>query len=588
MALILITASAGSPALSQIKSGDDTAPLIVAPEAPELDRRQVELVRYLLSMIRESDTAAILRARVFEAFYIADVDGEPGITADDTAIFAARERAERRARLGAAMLGDDIDGDGAVTLDELRIAGRLAGMRDGIGAGRPAAPVQSAAQVEMLAEAYALKRLIENDFDHDGRLTIADADIQIAAEPRPERSNFSPPPDAFDANADGRITEREMQTEFDRWIAWLDADGNGVISGEELRERETVARRSEALINRRTGSDANRCVLPQIPPADDVVVIHGKTGSGFVDLTYGGPFDQPVFMGEVVVPAGDRPLWIIASFGQRMLLRLDGATDRVAGLISIAATTGMTGHPKQALAVETRCHVGFLGIRTVEPGQTGSEALTASFVRALRRDDVAVFEIDTIGRFDLATGRNDPTIRLAGDDTPEATGDARFTREALFLFSPGGFHDLDPGDVAAPGRVRAADRPLLPLEAGLLQLIDLGLVEPIATPRSGLVRRVPPGAKPPARTAQDRATGSPLIGGLLYHQTGDGGWIGREPLSYYAPVQPRIPPGLDGTRGIRLIVAKATDKTLLDSTAPGCRAPGLFDSGPPSDDACLR
>lgn len=586
VAVCLSLAVVASPALSQVSRGNDTSRLIVgSDQKPDLDRRQIELLRHLMSDLRPGDTTAILRARQLEMFYASDIDGKPGITADDTAIFAARATARERARLVGTLLADDLDGDNAVTVEELRMAGQLDAVSRG--QAQSSGAILSAEQIATLADAYAEKRLAEFDLDLDRRLTMADVDAGISTEPASTPQRFRIPPDAFDTNSDGRITEREMRTEMDRWINWLDINEEGVISGTEIRERQRLIQRSDALLNRRAGTDQNRCVLPPIASTDEVVVIHAKTGGAFVDLTYGGDFAEPVYMGEVVVPPGDAPLWIIASFGQNMLLRIDGAADRVAGLISVAATTGMTGHPPNASVVASRCQAGFLGIQVSEPGQSEADAMAASFARALRRDKVSVLAQNTIGRLDLATGRNDAKARLAGDDTPPAEGDARYTRDTLYMFSPGGFHDFAPGEVTVPKAVEARERPLLPLEAGLLQLIDLGLVEPLVSPRSGVIRRIAPGSAKPKASATDLASGSPLIGGLLYHRTEDGGWIGREPLTYAASVQPRIPPGLNGTRGIRLILTNTPNQTQLDSTPPTCRRPGLFDNRPPSGDECL-
>ncbi|MGL4280423.1 MAG: EF-hand domain-containing protein [Albidovulum sp.] len=587
LALCFTFALVASPALSQISRGDDTSRLIVGSEqSPELDRRQVELLHHLMSDLRPGDTRAILRARHLEMFHTADIDGRPGITADDTAIFAARETARQRARLAGTVFADDLDGDNTVTVDELRIAGQLDAIYTG--RGQSSASILSAEQIATLADAYAQKRLSEFDLDLDRRLTMADINASISTDPASPPRGLKIAPEAFDSNSDGRITEPEMRAELDRWISWLDRDANGVISAEEIQEKWRDVQRADALLNRRSGPGQNKCVLPPIASTDEVVVIHARTGSAFVDLTYGGDFAEPVYMGEVVVPAGDAPLWIIGSFGQNMLIRLDGAVSRVAGLISVAATTGMTGHPPGATVVQTRCHAGFLGMQIVEPGQTGSDAMAAAFARSLRRDAVPVLAQDTIGRLDLATGQNDAKVRLQGDDTPPATGGAQYTRDALYLFSPGGFHDFAPGEVAVPKGVQARDRLLLPLEAGLLQLIDLGLVEPVVSPRSGVIRRVSPGSPAPKASAQDQASGSALIGGMLYHRTDDGGWIGREPLTYVAAAQPRLPPGLNGTRGIRLVVTKSPTETRLDSTMPTCRVPGMFNNQPPSDDDCLR
>lgn len=573
-------------AFAQVSNGNDTSRLIVgSDQKPELDRRQIELLYHLMSDLRPGDTAAILRARHLEVFYASDIDGKPGITADDTAIFAVRGAARERARLAGTLLADDLDGDNAVTVDELRMAGQVDAVSRG--QGQSSASGLSAEQIATLAEAYAEKRLSEFDLDLDRRLTMADVAAHISADPAAASQPLRIPPDAFDTNSDGRITEPEMRTELDRWIKWLDINADAVISATEIRESQRLIRHSDALLNRRSGEGQNRCVLPPIASTDEVVVIHARTGSAFIDLTYGGDFAEPVYLGEVVVPPGNAPLWIIASFGQNMLLRIDGAADRVAGLISVAAPTGMTGHPTKASVVASRCHAGFLGIQVTEPGQSGTDAIAASFARALRRDKVPVLAQNTIGRLDLATGRNDATVRLSGDDTPPAEGDARYTRDTLYMFSPGGFHDFAPGDVTVPKEVEARERPLLPLEAGLLQLIDLGLVEPLVSPRSGVIRRIAPGSAKPKASAQELASGSPLIGGLLYNRTEDGGWIGREPLTYAASVQPRIPPGLNGTRGIRLVLTKTPNQTQLDSTPSSCRRRGLFDKLPPSGDECM-
>jgi hypothetical protein len=132
------------------------------------------------------------------------------------------------------------------------------------------------------------------------------------------------------------------------------------------------------------------------------------------------------------------------------------------------------------------------------------------------------------------------------------------------------------------------ERPLLPLEAGLLQLIDTGLIEPLVSPLSGVIRRIPPGSTAPQPSQKDLASGSPLIGGLLFHKTEEGGWIGREPLTYIAHTQPRIPPGLNGTRGIRMLIAKAPRKSPSGSTQSGCHRPGSLDDQPPSGDECVQ
>lgn len=589
LALCLVAAVYTSVGKAEITFGNSNPSLVVSPNhTPELNRRQVELLHFLMSRLKPGDTTDILRARHLETFYVADIDGKAGISADDTAIFVAREMAYRRGRLIGAMLGDDLDYDNTITLDELLIAGRESTMKSGSGRANAPGTIYTPEQIAMLAEAYAKRKIHEQDLDGDGRLTMSDIDMRLSTNPIIAPKRFKIPPDAFDVNSDGRITEKEMRSELEHWIEWLDVDTDGVITTNEIKDRRVVVLRSDAHLNRRAGPNQNRCILPPIASTDDVVVIHAKTGSAFIDLTYGGEYAEPVYMGEIVIPEGNKPLWIIASFGKLMLLRLDGATDRVAGLISVAASTGMVGHPTNAYSVKSRCHAGFLGIQIREKGQSQSESLSSLFARALRREAIPVYTQDTLGRLDLASGRNDTTTRLAGDDTPEAPGDARYTRNALYFFSPGGFHNFEPDEIAVPKEIRVSERPLLPLEAGLLQLIDLGLIKPVVSARTGLARRIPPGSQPPAQTAQERAAGSPLTGGFLFHKTGNGSLVGHVPLNYVASIKPRIPPGLNGTRGIRLEVTNTQSDSRIDTTPPACRVRTPFDKSPPSDDECMR
>lgn len=243
-------------------------------------------------------------------------------------------------------------------------------------------------------------------------------------------------------------------------------------------------------------------------------------------------------MAELVVPNGDRELYVIASIRTPTVLKLLGlGTERVKAVVGVAGMVGSTGG--RALLTNTPCHRGFLGIRIVEPG-----GVAAEFGKALGRDDVRALVGDRLGRINLDTLRNEADILLEGDDLPNMLGGGQFMLDHFLSFDPGGFQVVDPVGVQSTVPVRARQVP--PLEIGLIYLAADGRIDFVAPPPEFLSRKAPDGIKR-VRPKSDNDIAAK-------HRIKGASGAGLAKLTVVVRRAIELPAGLTTERGVNVVV----------------------------------
>jgi hypothetical protein len=299
------------------------------------------------------------------------------------------------------------------------------------------------------------------------------------------------------------------QSRSDIFGAMLDFDSDGLLTQDEL-ERALAAFGSppdpaltgdaDRVIRPDQVLSARGCDVPKPGPAAKFVVVTGYEGHALSSVTVDGQ-DGVTSTAELVIEPGTEPLYIVAGSYEPMVWRVSGAVGRVERMVVQAGRAtetgpgaGVTGLAADRLTFLARdaCIPASWGGEDGEGGKA-SEAVAATIVRFGRPADVVATPY-TLTRIGLPSAKgadapreevdivimNGRRFALTKDGpvelkTPEDGGERSATERDLDRFHPGGVVTLDPKAVLSAGTAEAYA--VLPQQAGLLQLIDAGLIQ---------------------------------------------------------------------------------------------------------------
>ena len=397
-------------------------------------------------------------------------------------------RGQQRVQFIGQFLSMDLDGDGAVTDDEAQVIA-------GPGATSAAENSQTGRQLARLRAS-----LEEVDTDRDGRATFdeisAYADRRIAALAGQGRGNEPVDMMIFDLNQDARVDAAEI-TKAVTMLAVAQAGAGGSASG--------------------VGTPANPACPAPPPLRDSQFVLLGTSRGGALATVATGSLQDFTTVVRVHIDAGAMPLSVIAASRGNVIWKLSWATGRVrqftvqvpqgrirvagdaaarevgpesgAGVIGLApdvvsfvpAMSCLTpfGSPDDSAAVIAAARLAAQFGRPLDQvmahSGAGSIALPSGVVRVSARG-LRGHRVLIDGKQHIVINRK-PVLIDDSMDHAQAPGkpsaDTGLQQKIARSF-PEGVMKIDPAEVVAPGPVVAYA--VLPGQAGLLQLIEAGLI----------------------------------------------------------------------------------------------------------------
>ena len=169
-------------------------------------------------------------------------DGLPGLSEGDQAAENAVMASRRRAAAIAEILQSDLNGDLKVTEEELKVSHWVSVNKPYRTGSTKVQP--SIGQIEnILAERLA--PYLALDTDEDGAISIDEIVANLPMEGT-FKSTDKPPfyhsqfPAAIDLDADGAITEEELETLFDQAVHTLDLNNDGALDDKERNNIEMI------------------------------------------------------------------------------------------------------------------------------------------------------------------------------------------------------------------------------------------------------------------------------------------------------------------------------------------------------------
>lgn len=353
------------------------------------------------------------------------------------------------------------------------------------------------------ARASARQRWWIHDLDGDGTISQDEVRKLRLVMPTRERAEFEGLFLKADANSDGALSQKEINTAADATITRfhreeplaknlqsLDFDGDSIVTVEDI--VAALATLKNSSIGQSHALERAGCNLPKPSPEAEIVMFGAYEGAAVSTVAVAG-MDEETSLGVLEIEPGDAPLYIVVSVYDAMVLRFTGATDRVERLVgSSYKSLGVVGLPKDRVTFAPRdaCRLKYFDKKDAAAANQVRAMLTSHLGRA---PDRIVTSYD-IGRSRLPSGRpaeastkpkksgvtiiqGNRRIQLTEDGIVEldVESTAVATRNELLRFYPAGIATVMPEDVVTlAGDAKAYD--VLPQQAGLLQLQDSGAI----------------------------------------------------------------------------------------------------------------
>jgi hypothetical protein len=505
---------------------------------------------------REGKTIDELRAVWLNRFFSEERDGREGLSSRDIEVAVAMKIATIRADALKRSLVYDLNGDQEVTREEILPFARQVATRpiqSQAGELPPSREQQGAVLRKFITKALAA------DENGDGVLTVPEIWAAEAHRETALREKGSPDTERliqfYDADRDGTLTFDEHLQAFDTRIAAWDRDADGMLSSEEM-----VAARPEqpAEVAQATTDPVPRrlrliCDLHPPKPDVDIVVIGGYEGSALSSARIGAE-DSVTKVADVIIPPGERSLVLMTSFHSPTIIRLSGSTERVIGLMSSGgqiAAVGFDQRKMQRFGASSGCKELELWAKPREGDAPHLEVLSA----LLGRPPTLFLSAYTIGTVDLAGAGILPLQPLPGARDLPVDGPAAEVWRQVMAKNPGGLVDIDPETVFTISS--KGPYTVLPEAAGLAQLVEQGLLEPLPRAEAVDLRiedeegRVKIGDKTFRPEAGDDVI---LMNGITYTEETPLNWVGRALPTYRIKGAMTFPAGLLGAHSVTFLL----------------------------------
>jgi hypothetical protein len=241
------------------------------------------------------------------------------------------------------------------------------------------------------------------------------------------------------------------------------------------------------------------CVFPPTGETALVAFVQGYRGQGASSVAIGSE-DEETTTAELVIEAGERPLYIVLLMHGPVIWRVSGDTGRVRNLVltgmrggkEIATRAGVTGLSRERVTfVYSHCLVGDV---------LQKDYLAQMFRLYVGREPDLVMQHEAVARISLPSGevvagrakppwwqsRGNPSALLwyLGLDRDGRAG----LRRQVNLRYPAGIVEIDPGMIVSNSPLR--NYTVLPGPAGLQQLVEEGAVDAIGHDEFRIRRKI--------------------------------------------------------------------------------------------------
>lgn len=483
-------------------------------------------------------TLADTRRELEQIFDEQDLQGS-GITSAVREALASLPQAQHRGRLLGEALAFDLDGDGRLTRQELMLAlgGRARRYIHANGVKMKPNDEQIAAQLDKL-----VSERLKADRDGDGVLTLDELIQDAKADAR--KTSFAAGrlvPQEFDKDKDGTVTRAEFLAVVERLLARIDANGDGSLDlSESVRanawQREAREHASQLLLQERQKAQQTErvaaCALPQPSREAQVVVLAVAGGTAAADVAF--KLDESVLAdyAQVDIAPGDRPLYLVVTSLEPVVLHVTGATSRVERLVIGGAGPRSKGMPLAGVVGLDKSRIHF-SLKSECPAPAlrtslGERVRIKNEVAALlarEADDVVVHH--RVAKVVLPGGNQMPATATDGARAMPTGEEGQELRNEFLLRYPAGVARVAADSVVASAPLVAM--PGLPAQAGLAELIEQGALVVTGTSRMSRLA-VPQG--PVAEGPGDAGSATP-------------GADGRPPRKEL-PVYGKVPPPRSG------------------------------------------
>lgn len=522
----------------------------------------VDLTRWFGVALRYGNgTQSVDQAQSMVALTILgnDLDGAPGLSANDAAIVATITDAMFRSQAVTEGLTYDLDGDFTVTRSEVAAVGTQRAAQPITSQGVAFAP--SREQRETIVRTF-VDRVFAADSDGDGRLTLT----ELAAgnmrggrgQSAQQQSEILDMVAVFDGNADGTATEAEIAAFLNPIIAAIDTDHDAQISDVEMNavfQSGAFARISRQPAANQTPEPAPaQCKLGKPLEGSEILAIGGYEGAALSDVQLQSP-NGSTHVADLVIPDSATPVHLLVQFYGPTVLRLTGATDRVRAITNIGGPVGFTGITRDQLAVLNDAAESCES-QVWEGAVKNDDLQIATLNGVFDQRSHMTFAEYTIGSFDFGTRTNIADQPLADAIDPGFDGAAGDAWARMLAYNPGGFVEIAPDQVVSTLKVTKAA--VWPQSAGLAQLLAARAISSLDVPGTVVeLREVAPGKVRLGGKTFIPGLGDDVIvsNGLDYIRDSPGLWTGRPRPEYLINEKITLPADLSGANAVKLYLA---------------------------------
>jgi len=464
---ILVFSVLSGPAVADQTSGDQARGLA------KLDNRSVVQAR------TKPEYFVKRTLNAFFSYAVQDV-----VTQD---ILDQRHRAEvlrRRAHFRSAYFRFDLNGDHLVSAAEIKQQ-------------EPALKPQDRAELIWLRYAF--------DADKDGNLSQSELMMAVDAQLGQLETTRAPGSQLmqFDLNDDGAVTAEEIIAVVD--LLRDEADGNSKKNNKDTRKSPALTaaqkERERRMAEYEARFEAKRVALaeaglPEIcayPPKSEEAGLHWLStlrGGAVSTISISG-LHQATTVVKLHVEAGEQPLYLIAGAQTSVIWQFTGAVERIERLITHSgnAVSGLDS---------TQVHFARSGVCVPGPSDLGQAVAQRTFRSTLevafdrQRFDgktaewmgsrtfpshERIINKDQLDTVDKPIRRNGKAFEMVDGALRELENNVAARRQVQYQFDldyPYGVARIDPETLVLQGKAQRYS--VLPLQAGLLQLLDQGVL----------------------------------------------------------------------------------------------------------------
>lgn len=221
--------------------------------------------------------------------------------------------------------------------------------------------------------------------------------------------------------------------------------------------------------------------------------------------------DTETEVATISVEEGDRPLYLLVSTYSNVIFRLEGAVERVERFVALEGRNraGVTGLPADriVLTADRDCGAQYFTKASERNARTAT-ARASALTGRVPDEVIAAYTLGTVSLpsgeivpekqshdgIDIAVHNGNRYAMTADgiekvEDAPTKDDPAAGARAALNRFHPGGVIEIDPAQVVASGKAESYQ--VMPQEAGLIQLVEDGILEPAGRETYRIVGAMP-------------------------------------------------------------------------------------------------